>query len=208
MAEALRRTPMATPVETGEKEHRPQIRLARSTFNRILARFLGRGMLIVLGSVVLLYLIFAATMVRVVPTPSGLVPVKNLTYVGDMVPPGAQVLVNVDGMEGQGYLGRLSQAFIPRKGAAVVEVVAGPYGQLTWAAPDIIAVDGKPAQVPMPAARGGGTPIAGKGFLSGEYLATCISGACIPGEAIIVPRNHMMGTTLSHRSLPSTESGR
>lgn len=205
MAEVFRRT-STTPDST--PKHQPQVRLARSAYNSLLFKKIGRGLFITFCAVVLLYTVFAATLLRVVPTTSGagLVPVKNITYSGGMIPAQAQILVNVKNPEGKGFLDHLRQAFVPGGDYAVVSVVAGPYGKLTWAPPGISTVDGELVDANFPPNEGIESPLLKRAsYLNDEYLVTCISGACVSGKAFIVHKDHVLGSTLSRYEVPAVE---
>lgn len=181
----------------GPKE--PEIRITKGMYGRLIYRrmiqVIGFGLLTAL----VLYLCFAATWVRVVPTLSGagFVPLKNVTYEGGFLPSGAQVLIDRSEPQGNKIQNRLKQAFVPSSTAAKVEIIAGPYGELKWAAPNILTVDGKPIGAPYPANNEGKNPIDIEDpYLKNQYVAVCISGACTPGEALIFEQDYVYGSLL------------
>ena len=186
----------------------PQIRVSNSAFAKIVFHRATKSIAAVVGVAILLYVCFAATVLRVVPTTTtGFVPVKNLTFEGGTgnVPHGREILVDVAEQQGTELLDRLQQAFIPNRNAALVRVIAGSTGSLTWAHPDILSVDGKIVSLPMPAAKEevkesgvfkDVSPLGDQKYLKGEYAVECISGACETGTVFIVPKDHIIGVPL------------
>ena len=72
------------------------VRVSQGTYQKALITKLFAQLLIGLLVVVFVYICFAATIVRVVPSDAGLIPVKNNTYPGGQVPPAAQILVSLE----------------------------------------------------------------------------------------------------------------
>lgn len=188
----------------------PQIRIARKTYLKVLSKRIVKVFSLVFVLLFALYLVFAATLLRVVPTlDAGFVPVKNITYEGGIVPKDAQVLVSLDKKQGITAFERFKQAFVPASNAAVIEVVAGPYGKLGWTEPDILTVDGYPTDVVLEPAEGDKSPLESREseYLEDEYLAICIKGACEVGEGVIVPKDNVIGTPLSKSSVDKIVAG-
>lgn len=185
----------------------PQIRVAKSAYRKILLKriftILGYSAIAVFA----IYLCFASTIMRVVPTISGagLVPVKENTYQGGEVPAGETILVDTVNERGEGYMSKLGEAFIPRKNGAVVEVVAGPYASIQWMETGLVTVDGKLTTVYLPEQPKADEGIA-KEHLKSEYLVNCISGDCTPGEGMIVPTSAFYGLTISDYGTTASES--
>lgn len=182
----------------------PEVRITKGMYGKLIYR----RILTVLGFAaiagIVLYLCFAATWVRLVPTLSGVgvVAVKNVTYEGGVLPPGAQVLVDRNETQGTKIQNRLKQAFVPSATAAKVEIIAGPYGELNWAKPNILTVDGQPIGVPFPADSEGKAPIDEKdAYLKDQYVGVCISGDCTPGEAFIFGKDNVYGSILVRTDL-------
>ena len=140
----------------------------------------------------LVYLAFAATIMRVVPTSdAGLVPVKDNTEVGGLIPAETEVLIAMDGAKvDQSIKGNLTNSLLPRSNAAVVLVHAGPTGKVTQGPKGEVTVGGKLLPVTLPE---GFTEI---GFLKDEYLGTCVAGACAYGEPVLFPVTSLYGLTL------------
>lgn len=178
----------------------PTIRVANTTFAKIVFLKTIKSLGIFLAIIMLVYVCFAATILRVVPTSeAGLIPVKNVTFTGGNVPLGREVLVDTVEPQGSGVFDRLKQSFVPNSNAAVVRVVSDRIGKLEWVPPNILMVDGKPVGVPMSPVDKDGNPrnFSGEnGFLNDEYVAECIKGACVEGEALIIPSENIMGIPL------------
>lgn len=185
-----------------KKVHTQDVRVSKSTYGKLVfkrvLRSLGVGVLF-LG---ILYLCLSATLLRVVPTFDGLVPVKNMTYRGGIAPEGAVLLVSQEKNQKDNPLDRLRQAFVPDSSAVVVKVVAGPYGKLNWAPPNILTVEGVPSKVPFPKTSDGKSPIADKDepYLKDEYYVECIKGACEPGTGLIIQKDKIYGTVITKTS--------
>lgn len=176
-----------------------QIRVSRSAFGRILVRRLVGAFVLLIAAMAVLYLCSAATVLRFIPVASGVGPVlvKNITYPGGILPPGATVLVNRGSEVKTDWMSKLAQSFTPANDGAVVKVLAGPYGKMTWAQPGIIAVNGKPMKAFFPPAKNGDSPIgADNQFLKDQYLVKCVSGACLSNEAFVVNSNQVYGSPL------------
>lgn len=182
----------------------PEVRITKGMYGRLISRRIFQ--ILAFGGIaaIVLYLCFAATWLRIVPTTSGsgLVPIKNVTYEGGILPPGAQVLVDRQDAQGANVIDRFKQAFTPRENAAVVEVISGPYGEMSWAQPGILTVNGEPIGVPFPADSEGKSPINTEDpFLKNQYVAVCISGACEVGEAFIFDKDHIYGSVLARTDI-------
>lgn len=181
------------------KKKKPQVRVARATFARVLTNKLFRAIGWAFVFVAVVYLSFVITIMRVVPTTSaGLVPVKNITFEGGLVPAGEEVLVNITQKQGTGIVDYLKQAFLPMNDAAVVRVEAGPWGNYNWAEPGIVSVKGQILEMSMEMKPEDTT-------LADSYLVTCIEGACVPGEGFVIPKNHIVGQPLVLTSSSSDE---
>lgn len=196
------------PIEEESLPYEPEVRITKGMYGRLVWRrilqFAGFGAL----ALIVLYVCFAATWVRVVPTLSGagFVPVKNVTYEAGVLPEGAQVLVHRTEAQGIQIHHRLKQAFVPSSYAAEVEVVAGPYGEMKWSKPDVLTVDGKPIGAAFPANSDGKSPIDPEDpYLKNQYVAICISGACTEGEAILFDRDQVYGSLLTKSSINGEE---
>ena len=185
--------------EMNESVREPEVRITRGTYVRLIMRRV-MTMSVFLGlALIVLYLCFAATWLRVVPTVSGagFVPVKNVTFNGGEIPSGVEILVDRENAQGNGLLSHLKQSFVPSDNAAVVKVIEGPYGELVWAQPNILTIDGDPIGIPFPANNEGKSPIDEfNPYLRDEYVVECISGDCNEGVAFIVKRDNVFGVVL------------
>lgn len=191
----------------GAPSKQPKLRVANSAYRKILLKrvFTILGYSVV--GVFILYLCFAATIMRAVPTASGagIVPVKENTFRGGHVPAGVSILVDTEVEQKNDYVERLKQAFVPSKTAAVVNVVAGPHASISWVASGLITVDGVLTDVHVAE-----QPLEDdqkiKTKLRDEYLAVCISGDCVPGEGIIVSQKNIYGLTIEKNIAPNVET--
>lgn len=168
----------------------PQVRIARSTYANMLStkilKSVGTGLIILL----VVYIAFAVTIMRVIPSSSaGLIPVKNITFEGGLVPAGEIVVVSMTQPQGEDLVDYLKQSFIPQADVAIVRVLDGPWGTFGWADPGVVAVNGEIVEnvfMDQPADK----------ELTSEYLVECLRGACAPGTAYVIPDNRLMGIPL------------
>lgn len=194
---------MAKKSENGVVKRRPQVNVSKSVFYRAAVHKFFKIFSYVLITVIAIYVCFAATIIRFLPTDNFddlknlFVPVKNQTFEGGHIPVGKQVVVNLVEKQGKSTFDRLKQAFWINKDVAVVEVHAGPVGRITWAETGLITVDGKPMGVTLETAPEGE-------YLNNEYLVACISGACNVGEGMIISAENVYGEPLIFRSVDET----
>lgn len=176
----------------------PQIRVSKSFYARaVVGRILKGVGLVVVGAVVL-YLCFSVTLLRVTIGRAGVIPVKNVTYPGGVLPAGSTVVVDRSATHDGSPVDDLRQSFVYNGNSAVVTVAAGPYGRLTWAAPGILTVDGKALGGFFPGNADGTSPIdSSNPYLSNEYVGECVRGACDPGALFLFNGDHVLGVPLS-----------
>jgi hypothetical protein len=169
------------------RKSKGQIRIAKSSYVR---NVIKRVISISVWSIVFLfgvYLCFAMTIVRFVPTQSmGLILTKNITYSGGIIPEDAVVLVSKTDEANDSILGHLKNSFVPVSSASKVKVIAGPYGELSWAKPGLVSVDGKLKDTILPEKP--------EEYLKDQYIVECISGDCTEGESFIVSKNNVIGS--------------
>jgi len=167
----------------------PQVRIAKSTYSSLLATRILKAVGIGFLAFLLVYVSFAVTIVRVLPTSSvGLLPVKNITFPGGIVPAGETVAVDMAQPQGAELTDYLKQSFVPNGNVAVVEVAAGPWGKFGWNSGTVtfkeqilgMAMPNQPEKL----------------TLDNQYLVKCISGACVPGQGYVIPASHLMGQPL------------
>jgi len=168
-----------------------EVRVAKSAFAGLLVKRVWGIFGFSLLALFVIYLCFASTLMRVVPTTSGagLVPVKGNTFPGGIIPENTEILVNVKNEVKTGHFDKLGQAFIPTENAAVINVKAGPNGEVKWMESGVITVKGKMTEAFF-------FEDPEKDFLESEYVGVCVSGACKPGEGIIVPKNNIYGVVI------------
>lgn len=179
----------------------PQLRVANSAYRKILLKRIAAILGYSLVGVFIIYLCFAATIMRAIPTTSGsgLVLVKENTFHGGIIPENVPILVDTKAEQKNDLVERLKQSFVPSKNAAIVKVVAGPNNAINWVASGLVTVDGvltnvSISQQPLNADN------TAKTKLRDEYLTVCISGDCVPGEGVIVQSKNIYGLTLNKYS--------
>lgn len=179
--------------EPRQPKKAPQVRIARSTYTNMLSTRILKSVLTVFAILIVVYIAFAATIMRVIPsTSAGLIPVKNITYEGGLVPAGATVVLSMTKAQGSSIGDYLLQAVVPQADVSVVKVIAGPWGTFGWAEPGIIAVHGKIVNdvlMPEPQTK----------TLDDEYLVECLRGACKAQTGYIIPADRLIGVPLGEK---------
>lgn len=204
MASFLKKSKPNAELEDSYAPREPEVRITKGMYGKLIYRRVLTVLGFAAAATIVLYLCFAATWVRFVPTLSGagIVPVKNVTYEGGVLPKDSQVLVDRMDVQGNKIQHRMKQAFVPSATAAKVQIIDGPYGELNWAKPNILTVDGEPIGVPFPANAEGKSPIDEEdAFLKEQYVGICISGDCTPGEAFIFSKDNVYGSVLVRTEL-------
>lgn len=164
------------------------VRISQGTYQKTIITKLASQIFIGLIAVFILYLCFAATVLRFTPAAGGMNLVKNNTYPGGSVPAGAQLVVTPGVEVGEGSLDRLKQSFVPQSNSSIVEVLAGPNGKVKWTS-GVLTVSGKPVDLAFPTDPG-------IEVLANQYVAVCIKGSCVPGTPIIFEQNEILGVVL------------
>ena len=175
-----------------------KVRVSTGVLTRMLSTAAVRWVGVALAVLGVVYLCFAATLLRVVLLrDNSVVPVKNLTFEGGIAPVGSKVLVDPGNHDG-GILDHLKQSLAPSRQASVVTIEAGPIGRLQYADP-ILTVDGK--AVTKIHSEDYKDIIEGRSgkFLRDEYVVRCVQGNCTPGEVFIVPKEKVIGQTLQQQ---------
>lgn len=178
--------------DPGTSPRTPELRIAKRLYRRRIARksLTLIGAAIIVATVI--YLCFAVTIIRIIPTNNaGFIPIRNLTAEGGVAKPGDQIVVNVIEEQGDGVMNRAKQSLFMTSNAAVVEVLAGPFGKISPGAKNTIAVNGKALNAPM-------VRSISKEYLDNEYVVKCIKGNCAKGMAFVVPVKNVYGEPLSH----------
>lgn len=141
-------------------------------------------------AVLIVYFCFAITLLRFVPSTSGtgVQLIKGISAPGGFIQQGNQVLASATTEQDQSWQNKLQVAFVPSDEWILVEVVAGPYGELGIEDGNI-TVDNRVHNVDinLDAFKEHGH------FLNDEYIVNCVSGACVPGQARIIGKEYIAG---------------
>lgn len=177
----------------------PSIRVSKSAYRKYMFKKIYDILGYIIIALLIIYLCFAITILRIVPSMSGtgLVPIKNMNYSGGIIPEGNKLLISSEKVDNS-IFGKLKQTFIPSKDYSVVKVKAGPYGKLTWAEPGIISVDGKILDVSYPPQEKGKNPLEEneQNYLKDQYVVSCISGNCQVNQGYIISKDNIVGVPL------------
>jgi hypothetical protein len=171
----------------------PSVRIARRTYANMLSTRILKNAALGLLVILVVYFAFAVTIMRVLPTTSvGLLPVKNITFEGGLVPAGEVVVLSMTQPQGEEITDYLKQSVVPTTDAAIVKVIAGPWGAFEWSPPGIVAVNDQIVENVVMAEPSDQE-------LTSEYLVECLSGSCVAGQAYVIPSNHLLGVPLSDK---------
>lgn len=198
--------------------NRKDVTVSKTMVIKAALRRASTGIKMSIAVALLFYLVFALTVVRLVPGVgggAGLILSKTDTFYGGIIPVSeeseqkTQVLIDRVSSHDNSLMDNLSQAFMINPNTAVVDVYAGPTGMLQWAQPNIITVNGKALPGPMNPAvetlrNPEGNPINEKVYLNNEYLGICVKGACETGEVVLFGENQVMGVPVFPQE-PATE---
>lgn len=182
------------------KRKKQNINVSKDAYYKATWKRVARIFVYLLLTVIAVYVAFAATIVRFLPTDNYddfgkmFVPVKNQTFAGGIVQQGSQVVVNLEEEQGTSTFDRLKQAFTINRNVALVEVQAGPVGRITWVESGLTTVDGTPMDSLLAEKPEGE-------YLNNEYFAICIEGDCKSGEGLIVPATHIYGEPIVFQSI-------
>lgn len=179
----------------------PQIRIARQTYTSLIAAKALRMALVALFFLILVYVAFAVTVLRVIPAVSvGPVITKNITFPGGLIPSGELVVIDAAQPRGTDTLDYLEQATLPNNNIAIMRVFAGPWGTFDWESTGTVTYNGSILPLEIPAAvNDEGAPLdfpdtpRGDTNLQDEYLMVCVEGACVPGRGYIYSSGHILG---------------
>lgn len=165
------------------------VRLSRKDFYTAIFSRIVKMVALVILSLVVVYVCFAGTILRFVPTNSdlGLYLVKAPIYETGVIPVGGETLVSLDEPVDKSFFGKIKTAFTMHENVALIEIQGGPLGELTWTDEGLVAVNGRIIESnPL-----GFNPK--KEYLSEEYIGVCIEGNCVPGDLIITDDDHIYG---------------
>ena len=173
-----------------DKQPESSIRVTGSTYRKtVMKKIFSQALLIIFG-LVLVYFCFAATIIRFVPTTTGFVFVKNNTHSGGVLPIDSRVLVSLDKKPvGDTISDRLMQSVVPQKPTGIMNVVAGPIGELSYMN-GVVSVDGVALPATFPES------FANLDYLENEYIAVCIQGDCELGAPYIILEDNVLGIPL------------
>jgi len=147
----------------------------------------------------ILYAVFAATLIRVVPSTSGtgMQLVKNITTPGGYISEGSVVLAHATEKQNNDWQSNIKAAAIPSDAWAEFEVYAGPYGEIQITKDSTVNIDDNTIEDISLSKE----YLKDKEYLEDEYLVKCISGNCEEGKGAIVHKDYILGAI----SLENTE---
>jgi hypothetical protein len=175
-----------------------EVRISKSALRTIIAKKFLAGLLIADVGIAIIYIGFAATLVRYTYTNNGFLFIQNNTYHGQILPHHAEALVTRGETFNASIISNLREAFIPQKNTEVVRVLAGPDGRIQWHKP-VLKINGK-----IISKQAYTNPRSS--YLSNEYVGECIKGNCVPGAAIYFDQNTIMGILVNSSPNAGKES--
>lgn len=179
-----------------KKQKDPKLNVYKKTAAKNIAKQTFKLVGIAILALFVLYIIFAAMIIRVVPTGNniGNILVKNSSYYGGLIPKDEIVLINNEGEVENSPINNLKMAmpFI-NQNTSLVQVKAGPVGKFKWNEPGIVSINGDVIKDGLMRPFDDENSQYEKKYLEGEYVALCIKGDCEPGTLKIFGEKDVMG---------------
>lgn len=146
------------------------------------------GAAIVVG---LLYSVLGATLMRFTPeAEGGFTLVRNATFIGGNPEPEDLFYASTSTPFENSFTLKLLYSFAPVPDAATFMAVGGPFGTVSTNENNDIIIDGVNTGFSAPIDEP-------KLSLSSQILGICLDGACEPGRAYVVPKNHIYGEAVT-----------
>lgn len=139
------------------------IRVAKGVYRRNAAKRVCGIVGVVVLALVVVYLCFAATIIRFLPTTKGPVAVKNATFDGGIAPQGSTVVINTASPVKDDMGSHVLQALTLQNNVATVKVEAGPTGKINS------------RLIASPGGKFGAVDVDSE-FLKNQYIVTCLDG--------------------------------
>lgn len=129
------------------------------------------------------YVVLATTVFVALRADNHTVGVLRNTFPVGQAPADAVVYVSSTTIDPT-LLGRAKQAVFGVPAGSVVQIVAGPAGNIATNKDGYLTVNGKPTVY---------TAKVTKQTLIGQYVAICVAGACTPNEPVLVGESNIVG---------------
>jgi hypothetical protein len=178
---ALAGTSGARVVRTGDSRAPLPLRVLRQTVG-LIALLAGIG--------VAIYAVLAITVLVVLSSGDDKALVLRGAYPVGQAPTGAYVYVSSTAAD-HTFSGKVAQAINGVPSGSVVQIVAGPATKIGTDADGYIVADGERTEFQADV-----DPYT----LGREYVALCVSGACTPGEAVLVGQDNVIGAVKGYVS--------
>lgn len=144
-----------------------------------------------LGMLALTYVVLAATVMVFMRVEGNTVAVLRNTFPIGQAPSGAIVMVSSQATD-DSLMGKAQQAALGVPAGSVVEIVAGPAAIIANDQEGRIVADGTVTEYRGTVVEQG---------LDRAYVAICITGACAPGDAVIVGQDNIVGEVKGYLGL-------
>lgn len=139
----------------------------------------------------LTYVVLATTVFVALRADGNTVGVMRSTFPVGQAPADAIVYVSSETID-HTLLGRAKQAVFGVPAGSVVQIVAGPAGNVATNKDGHITVNGQPSAY---------TADVTKQTLLGNYVAICVAGACTPGDPVLVGQGNIVGEARGYLGL-------
>lgn len=207
-----------------EQIRKTRLRVSSSALVRVLYKRSVKIIAIALLVVLAIYMCFAATILRFVPSTSetGIQLVKNVTNEGGVLNPGERVMVNPDVVNDRSIGVHLQQAFLPSDAYMLVDVVAGPFGEFDFVRNgesyaslsvsdndqpwDVIYEDQDTDLQVEDAEVRDFMENRNHNLLNEEYIVECVSGDCEEGVAYLISQDNVVGEVVTMANLTNQDS--
>lgn len=167
------------------------------------ARFAGKSIktlfLIIIGFIAViaaLYFLLSATLMTAIPLPANngdaedsqekeWVWISRNVFIGGVPDNGEHAFVSLSAPVSETYIDKLMQTFRSVPDAAIVEIVGGPFGEVTISQERETIIDGDPT--------GYTTAITDPLELNRQYIVLCVAGECSRGDTYIIHQDNIAG---------------
>lgn len=153
-----------------------------------LAKILVTFTLIIIAVVLAVYTSLAATLMVLAPSIDDDVTERSWvargTFVGGMIDPGTFVYGSATSAAPEDFMGKIMEGYFGASDPFVAEVIAGPVAKVSTDKADNVLVNGE---------KTGYTGTVENTELRSQFLAVCVTGACEPGEIVVIESGAISG---------------
>lgn len=134
----------------------------------------------------IMYGTLAASLLFATPVDGKVTVVARDTFLGGIPSKGNVVLTSPTQAAGTSPMDRLKEAGLGVKDSQLVTILSGPNDHVQINGDSFVVTGQEPGSYPGSLGNASGAKVTASFQLANQYVAQCVSGACIPGEFILV----------------------